>query len=100
MTGFDLLQNYTPNPKSLLRRVRPRVIPPQISLSAAELVIQAPPASQAMAQKTLSDYSASSVLTLLSAPIYIPQAHGSCSIPPRFINPWIDKELPKVFHLI
>ena len=45
------------------------------------------------------------LLTLLSAPICIPQAHGSCSFslrvfPPRFINLWIDKELPKVFHLI
>ena len=60
MTGFDLLQNFTPNPESLLRRVCPRVIPPQISLSAAEPVIQAPSASQAMAQKTLRDYSAPS----------------------------------------
>src|SRR6185437_16175627 len=38
-----------------------------------------------------------SLLTLLSAPICIPQAHGSCSFslrvfPSRFINPWIDKE--------
>ena len=46
-----------------------------------------------------------SLLTLLSAPICISQAPGSCSFslrvfPPRFINPWIDKELPKVFHLI
>ena len=45
------------------------------------------------------------LLTLLRAPIYVPQAHGSCSFslrvfPPRFINPWIDKELLKVFHLI
>ena len=39
-------------------RVRPRVVPPQISLSAAEPVNQAPSASQAMAQKTLCDYSA------------------------------------------
>ena len=60
MTGFDLPQNFTPNPESLLRRVRPRVIPPQISLSAAEPVIQAPSPSQAMAQKTLCDYSAPS----------------------------------------
>ena len=58
MTSFDLLQNFTPNPESLLRRVRPHVVPPQISLSAAEPVNQAPSASQAMAQKTLCDYSA------------------------------------------
>ena len=58
MTGFDLLQNFTPNLESLLRRVHPRVVPPQISLSAAEPANQAPSASQAMAQKTLCDYSA------------------------------------------
>ena len=58
MTGFDLTQNFTPNAESLLRRVRPRVVPPQILVLKAELVNQAPLASQAMAQKTLHDYSA------------------------------------------
>ena len=58
MTSFDLPQNFTPNPESLFRIVRPRVVLPQISLSAAEPVIQAPSASQAMDQKTLRDYSA------------------------------------------
>ena len=60
MTGFDLPQNFTPNPESLLRRVRPHVVPPQISLLEAEPVTQAPSASQAMAQKMLHDYSAPS----------------------------------------
>ena len=60
MTDFDLLQNFTTNPELLLRRVCPRVVPPQISLSAAEPVNQASSASQAMAQKTLRDYSAPS----------------------------------------
>ena len=68
MTGFDLLQNFTPNPELLLRRVRPRVVPPQISLSAAEPVIQAPSASQAMAQKTLRDYSAPSANQVPTGP--------------------------------
>src|SRR6185312_5576701 len=68
MTGFDLPQNFTPNPESLLRRVRPRVVPPQISLSAAEPVIQAPSASQAMAQKTLRDYSAPSASQVPTRP--------------------------------
>ena len=58
MTGFDLPQKFYSDLESLLRRVRPRVVPPQISLSAAEPVIQAPSASQAMDQKTLRDYSA------------------------------------------
>ena len=68
MTGFDLPQNFMPNPESLLRRVRPRVVPPQISLSAAESVIQAPLASQAMAQKTLHDYSAPSANQVPTGP--------------------------------
>jgi hypothetical protein len=49
MTGFDLPQNFTEDPESLLRRVRPHVIPPQISLSIAEPVIIAPSTSNAMA---------------------------------------------------
>ena len=58
MTSFNLPQNFHSDPKSLLRRVRPRVVPPQISLSATETVITSTSASQAMAQKTLRDYSA------------------------------------------
>ena len=57
-----------PNPESLLRRVRARVVPPQISLSAAEPVIQAPSASQAMAHKTLHDYSAPSANQVPTGP--------------------------------
>ena len=68
MTGFDLTQNFTPNAESLLRRVRPRVIPPQISLSAAETVIASSSASQAMAQKTLRDYSAPSANQVPTGP--------------------------------
>ena len=60
MTGSDLPQNFHSNLESLLRRVRPRIVPPQISLSTAELVIVSSSASQAMAQKTLCDYSAPS----------------------------------------
>ena len=60
MTGFDLPQNFHSDPESLLRRVRPRIVPPQISLSTAEPFIQAPSVSQVMAQKTLRDYSAPS----------------------------------------
>ena len=60
MTGFDLPQNFTQNPESLLRRVLPRVVPPQRVLSLSELVISAPSISNSMAQKTLHDYSAPS----------------------------------------
>src|SRR6185436_4924063 len=58
MAGFDLPQNFHSNPELLLRRVRPRIVPPQISLSAAEPVIASLSVSQAMAQKKLRDYSA------------------------------------------
>ena len=50
------MQNW----ESLLRRVRPRVLPPQHTLSASEPVISAPAASNSMAQKTLRDFSAPS----------------------------------------
>ena len=68
MTSFDLPQNFTPNPESLFRRVRPRVVLPQISLSVAEPVIQAPSASQAMTQKTLRDYSTPSASQVPTGP--------------------------------
>ena len=67
MTGFELLQNFHSNPESLLRRVRPCVVPPQISLSAAEPVIASSSASRAMAQ-TLGDYSAPSANQIPTGP--------------------------------
>ena len=57
MTSFDLPQNLMQNPESLLRRVRPHVVPPQLILSASEPVFIAPSTSNSMAQKTLHDYS-------------------------------------------
>ena len=68
MTGFDLPQNFTQNPESLLRRVRPHVIPPQRTLSAPEPVIIAPSTSNSMAQKTLRDYSAPSATNVPVGP--------------------------------
>ena len=60
MTGFDLPQNFYSDPESLLRRTRARLISPRRPLSAAEPAIESSSASQAMAQKTLSDYSSPS----------------------------------------
>ena len=60
MTSFDLPQNFTPNLESLLGRVRPRVVPPQRTLSASDLVISVPSASNSVAQKTLRDFFAPS----------------------------------------
>ena len=68
MTGFDLPQNFHSNPESLLRRVRPRIVPPQISLSAAEPVIASSSAPRAMTQKTLRDYSAPSASQVPTGP--------------------------------
>ena len=68
MTGFDLLQNFHSNLESLLRRVRPRIVPPQISLSAVDPVIASSSAPRAMAQKTLRDYSAPSANQVPTGP--------------------------------
>ena len=68
MTGFDLPQNIHSNPESHLRRVRPCIVPPPISPSAAEPVIASSLASQAMAQKTLRDYSAPSANQVPTGP--------------------------------
>ena len=68
MTGFDLPQNIHSDPESLLRRVRPHIIPPQISLSAVDLVIASSSAPRAMAQKTLRDYSAPSANQVPTGP--------------------------------
>ena len=68
MTGFDLPQNFTQNPESLLRRVGPHVIPPQRTLSASEPVIRASSASNFMVQKTLRDFSAPSVSNIPVGP--------------------------------
>ena len=51
MTGFDLLQNFHSGPESLLRKVRPRIVPPQISLSAVDPVIASSSAPRAMARR-------------------------------------------------
>ena len=60
MIDFDLWQNFTQNSESLLRRIRPHIIPPKCTLSASEQVSNAQSASNSMAQKTLLDFSAPS----------------------------------------
>ena len=68
MTGFDLPQNFHSDPESLLRRTRARLVSSRSSLSAAEPVIASSSASQAMAQKTLRDYSAPSANQVPTGP--------------------------------
>ena len=60
MTGFDLPQNFHSNSELFFRRVRLRIVPPQISLLAVDPAIASSSAPRAMAQKTLRDYSAPS----------------------------------------
>ena len=67
MTGFDLPQ------KSLLRRTRARLVSPRRPLSAAKPVIALSSASQAMAQKTLRDYSARSANQVRPDPRLTPE---------------------------
>ena len=68
MTGFDLPQNFHSNLESLLRRTRARLVSPRSSLSAAEPVIASSSAPQAMAQRTLRDYSALSANQVPTGP--------------------------------
>ena len=57
MTGFSLPENYTDNPERLVRRARPRVIPPLAILPAQEPILEAPLVLEAMAEKTLREFS-------------------------------------------
>ena len=56
MTGFFLPENYTDNPERLVRRARPRVIPPLSILLAQEPILEAPLVLEAMAKKTLREF--------------------------------------------
>jgi hypothetical protein len=66
MTDFSLPTNFVENSEKLMRRVRPRVVPPQIILSATEPVIQGP--STVIAEKTLRDFSVPSATNVATGP--------------------------------
>ena len=57
MTGFSLPENYTDNPERLVRRARPRVVRPLGILPAQEPIQEAPLVLEAMAEKTLREFS-------------------------------------------
>ena len=68
MIGFSLPENYTENPEKLVRRSRPRVVPPPATLpvqkpSSEELTI-----SEAMAEKTLREFSVPSTANVATGP--------------------------------
>ena len=68
MTGFSLPENYIDNPEGLVRRARPRVIPPLAILSAQEPISEAPLVLEAMAEKTLRKFSVPSTNNVATGP--------------------------------
>ena len=68
MSGFSLPTNFVENPEKLMRRVRPRVVPPPISQSTREPASQAPLITELMAEKTLRDFSVPSTTNVATGP--------------------------------
>ena len=68
MTGFSLPENYTDNPERLVRRVRPRVVPPLAILLAQEPIQEAPLVPETMAEKTLREFSIPSTDNVATGP--------------------------------
>ena len=68
MTGFSLPKNYIENPEKLVRRSRPRVIPPPTTLLVQKLSPEAPTVSKAMAEKTLREFSIPSTANVATRP--------------------------------
>ena len=68
MTGFSLPKNYTDNPEKLMRRARLRVVPPLAILPAREPIWEAPLILEAMAEKTLREFSVPSTDNVATDP--------------------------------
>jgi len=68
MTGFSLPENYTDNPERLVRRARPRVVPPLAILLAHKPISEAPLVLEAMAEKTLHEFSIPSTPNMATRP--------------------------------
>ena len=69
MSGFSLPTNFVENPEKLVRRVRPRVIPPPLSQTTSEPASQAPSIiTEPMAEKTLCDFSVPSAANVATGP--------------------------------
>ena len=68
MTGFSLPENYTDNPERLVRRARPRVVPPLAILPAQEPISEAPFVLEATAEKTLCEFSIPSTDNVATGP--------------------------------
>ena len=68
MTGFSLPENYTDNPELFVRRARLRVVPPLAILPAQESIAEAPLVLEAMAEKTLCEFSVPSTDNVATRP--------------------------------
>ena len=68
MTGFSLLENYTDNPWRLVRKARPRVVPLLAILLGQEPISEAPLVLEAMAKKTLREFSIPSTDNVATGP--------------------------------
>ena len=68
MSGFSLPENYTDNPEKLVRRARLRVVPPLAILPAQETISEAPLVLEAMAEKTLHEFSVPSTNNVATGP--------------------------------
>ena len=69
MSGFSLPTKFVENPEKLVRRVRPRIVPPPLSQSTSEPAFQAPSTiTEPMAEKTLRDFSVPSATNVATGP--------------------------------
>ena len=84
MSSFSLLTNFVENPEKLVRRVRPRVVPPPISQSTSELASQAP-STELMAEKTLYGFSVPSAANVATGP-YVDVGDMNFELKSRLIN--------------
>ena len=68
MTGFSLPENYTKNLEKLVKRSRPRVVPPPATLLVMKPSSEAPTVPEAMDEKTLRKFSIPSTANVATGP--------------------------------
>ena len=68
MTDFSVTENYIENPEKFVRRSRLRVIPPPATLLEKKPSSKAPTVSEAMAEKTLREFSVPSTTNVATGP--------------------------------
>ena len=68
MTDFSVTENYIENPEKFVRRSRLCVIPPPATLLEKKPSSKAPTVSEAMAEKTLREFSVPSTDNVATSP--------------------------------